>query len=37
MEARLVGLLEEHKLVLNKEFGRPGDVAGLTNGQKAAA
>ena len=36
MEARLVELLEEYRLVAEGDFGRPGEKAGLTKADKQA-
>ena len=37
MEATLVELLEKYKLVVDGDFGRPGDKNGLTKTNKQAA
>ena len=37
MEARLVELLKEYRLVAKGDFGRPGEKAGLTKADKQAA
>ena len=37
MEARLVELLEEYRLVVEGDFGRPSEKAGLTKATKQAA